>query len=312
MSTSLHDHAAIEAARVEDLGGGLYAYVQPDGSWMINNTGFLVGRDGVTCVDSCSTERRTRAFRQALAQVTGEPVRVLVNTHSHPDHITGNALFNQAAIVAHEATRTEVLAGFPPIHHIFQPYEPGNLPTAAPFLTYTDGLTLWVDDLRCEVRYVGTPAHTTNDSIVWVPERSVLYAGDLVFNGGTPFLMSGSIAGAVKVLTEEIAPLGAATIVPGHGPVCGPEVIDRVLGYLAFVQATAEKAKAAGVSPLEAARETDLGEYAAWTDPERIVGNLHRAYAELDGQPLGAPINFLQALEDMVAHNGGHPLTCLA
>jgi cyclase len=312
MSTSLHDHASIEAAEVADLGGGLYAYIQPDGSWMINNTGFLVGREGVTVVDSCSTERRTRAFRDAVTGVSPNPIRVLVNTHSHPDHTTGNALFGEAAIVAHEATRTEVLAGLPPVHHIWEPFDPGTLPVAPPFLTYTEGVTLWVDDLKCEVRFVGTPAHTTNDSIIWVPERSVLYAGDLLFNGGTPFLMSGSIAGAIKALTEEVAPLGAATIVPGHGPICGPEVIDTVLGYLRFVQATAEKAKAAGLSPLEAARETDLGEYAGWTDTERIVGNLHRAYSELDGNPLGAPMNFDQVLQDMVTYNGGKLLTCLA
>src|SRR3954451_22123644 len=102
---------------------------------------------------------------------------------------------------------------------IFEPYAPGDLPPAPPFLTYTDGVTLWVDDLRCEVRHVGTPAHTTNDSIVWIPDRRVLFCGDPLFTGGTPFLMQGSIAGAIRVLEEVVAPLDARTIVPGHGPV---------------------------------------------------------------------------------------------
>ena len=270
VSTSLHDHdaAAIGNARVEDLGGGLYAYIQPDGSWMINNTGFLVGHNGVTAIDSCSTEQRTQAFRTALAAVTADPVRVLVNTHSHPDHTTGNALFGEAAIVAHEGTRAEVLAmaTLPPAHHFWEPFEGGTLPVAPPFLTYRESMTLWIDDLRCELRHVGRAAHTTNDSILWIPERSVLYAGDLLFNGGTPFLMSGSVIGAIQVLTEQLVPLGAATIVPGHGPVCGSEVIELVLGYLRFVVATAEDAQAAGLTPLEAACEIDLGEYAAWTD----------------------------------------------
>src|SRR2546421_7815671 len=104
-----------------------------------------------------------------------------------------------------------------------------------PFLTYTDGVTLHLGELRCEVRHVGQPAHTTNDSVVWVPERSVLYCGDLLFNGGTPFLLMGSVEGAVEVLEQVVRPLEARTIVPGHGAVCGPELIDITLGYLRFV-----------------------------------------------------------------------------
>ncbi|MFI5954624.1 MBL fold metallo-hydrolase [Cryptosporangium sp. NPDC051539] len=312
MSTSAHDHAAIEAATVEDLGGGLYAYIQPDGSWFINNTGFLVGHDGVTLVDACATERRTRAFRDSVRQITDQPLRVLVNTHSHPDHTIGNGLFREAAIVAHEATREEVSKGVPPLQAVWEPFDAGTLPLAPPFLTYREGLTLWVDDLRCEVRHVGMPAHTTNDSIVWIPGRSVLYAGDLIFNGGTPFLLSGSVAGSIEVLTNVIAPLRATTIVPGHGPICGPAIIEPILGYLRFVQATARAGRDAGLSPLDTARETDLGPYAEWTDSERLVGNLHRAYAELDGRPPGVPLDLVQVLGDMITYNGGKPLTCYA
>ena len=74
----------------------------------------------------------------------------------------------------------------------------------------------------------------------------------------------------------------------------------------------AVRARAAGVAPLEAARETDLGRYAAWPDAERIVGNLHRAMAELGGLPRGGSVDVVAALMDMVAYNGGAPLTCLA
>ena len=85
-----------------------------------------------------------------------------------------------------------------------------------------------------------------------------------------------------------------------------------MLGYLRFVLDVARRAAAAGVGPLEAARETDLGRFADWTDPERIVGNLHRAMAELAGTPAGGPIDAMSALRDMVTYNGGAPLTCLA
>jgi cyclase len=170
---------------------------------------------------------------------------------------------------------------------------------------------VWVDDVRCEVRHVGTPAHSTNDSVVWLPDQRVLFAGDLLFNGGTPFLLAGSVEGALGAVAA-LRDFGAETVVPGHGPVCGPEVIDYVHGYLRFVLELAESARASGVGPLEAARSADLGPYAELSDQERLVGNLHRAYAELDGAEQGAAIDFAAALADMREYNGGRPLTCLA
>ena len=110
-----------------------------------------------------------------------------------------------------------------------------------------------------------------------------------------------------------MAPLGARTIVPGHGPVFGDSApLDATLDYLRFVIDVAARARDAGLSPLEAARDTDLGPFASWGDSERLVGNLHRACAELGGAPQGAPIDIVAALADMVAYNGGAPLTCLA
>lgn len=99
---------------------------------------------------------------------------------------------------------------------------------------------------------------------------------------------------------------------PGHGGECGPEVIDEVLGYLQFIGDVARRGKEAGLSPLDAPRESDLGPHGEWLDREWIVGNLHRANAELAGAPPGAPIDAAAALHDMVACNGGKPLRCLA
>ena len=313
MSSSRHADARLPPPRVREVSDGIYAYVQPDGSWWINNAGFLVGPQGIASVDACATERRTRAYLDAIAAVTPLPVRTLINTHHHGDHTFGNGLFGNAAIVAHEKTRPAMVAWGPPRS---APYwtevDWGAVRLDPPFITYSDGLVLWSGELRCEVRHVGTAAHTTNDSIVWIPERRVLFAGDLLFNGGTPFVVQGSVAGAIQVLEDVIRPLKAEVIVPGHGEVCGPEVIDAVLGYLRFVQRTARAGKAAGLSPLGAARDADLGSYSGLLDAERLVGNLHRAYAELDGAPPGAPLDITAAMADMVAYNGGRPLSCMA
>ncbi|MBM0231726.1 MBL fold metallo-hydrolase [Micromonospora sp. STR1_7] len=296
-----------------EISEGVFVHVQPDGSWFLNNPAFLTCRRGVISIDTCATERRTRAYLAAIAAVTREPVRTLVNTHHHADHTFGNHLMPGATIVGHEQTRAEVIAfGRPHNRGVWDEIEFGEFELAPPFLTYADTVTLWADDLRCEVRHVGGPAHTTNDSIVHLVDRSVLFAGDLLFKGGTPFVLMGSISGAVEVLEKVVRPLEAQTVVPGHGPVCGPEVIDETLRYLRRVQDLAREAKAAGLSPLEAALECDLGEYHDYLDAERIVGNLHRAYAELDGVPPGARIDFAAAYRDMIAYNGGKPLTCHA
>ena len=298
---------------IQQVSKGIYAYLQPDGGWGLNNTGFLVSGDGVISIDVAMTERRTRAYLDAIGTVTGLPVRTLVNTHHHGDHTHGNYLVSGATIVGHERCREEILAAaIPPPPGIWTDVDWGKLEPAPPFLTYTEGITLWSGSLRCDVRYVGTPAHTTNDSIIHIPERSVVFTGDLLLNGGTPFVLQGSVSGLIEVLQTVLRPLGAQTLVPGHGPVCGPEVIDDTLAYLRFVQDTARAGKAAGLSPLEAARATDLGEFADLLDPERIAGNLHRAYLEVDGGERGAPADRARALGDMIAHNGGRPLTCHA
>jgi cyclase len=313
VSSVRHDVTTPAPPRVEEVSDGVFAYIQPDGSWWINNTGFLVGRRGVISVDSCSTVRRTRAYLDAIAAITPQPVRTLINTHHHGDHSYGNFLFNGATIVGHEATRTGILDwGKPTSTPFWTEVEWGDIVVEPPFLTYTDSVTLWADDLRADVRYVGVPAHTTNDSIVWLPERKLLFCGDVLFNGGTPFLAQGSVAGAIRVLEEVVRPLGAQTIVPGHGAVAGPDLIDDVLGYLRFVQESARAGRDAGLTPLATAHELDLGQYADLLDPERIVGNLHRAYAELDDGPLGRPIDAVAVLSDMVTYNGGRPLSCHA
>ena len=314
MSSLVSDITVPGRPEVQEVSAGIYAYVQPDGTWWINNTGFLTGPQGVISIDACSTERRTRAYQAAIAAVTPAPVRTVLNTHHHGDHTFGNCLFPGAAIVAHERARAEAIAFGPPRDLAFwDGPDWGDLSLDPPFVTFTDQIAVHAGDLRADVQYVGTAAHTTNDSIVWIPDRSVLFCGDLIFNGGTPFLLMGSVTGAVHVLEQVLRPLGAQTIVPGHGPVFhddGP--IDATLDYLRFVLDVAGQAVAAGVPPLDAARDTDLGRFADWPDAERIVGNLHRACAELRGAPRGAPVDIVAALGDMVAYNGGAPLSCLA
>jgi cyclase len=85
-----------------------------------------------------------------------------------------------------------------------------------------------------------------------------------------------------------------------------------VLAYYQFVLEVARQGREAGLKPLDAAREGDTTRFDHLTDGERLVGNLHRAYAELAGAERGAAIDFGAALADMREFNGGRPLSCLA
>jgi cyclase len=312
MSTSRWTDNSPAAARIEELAEGVYGYIQPDGSWWINNSGFLAAGDRTVLIDTCATEARTRRLLDEAMRVTGAAVSTVVNTHHHGDHTNGNYLAGTATIIGHRNTRELMIAtGISHYEQAFEGINWGKLQLRPPDVTFEDTVTLYAGDTRVELRYAGNPAHTTNDVLVWLPEQSILFTGDLVFNGGTPFALMGSIAGSRAAL-DRIRALGARTIVPGHGGVCGPDQIDVVDGYLAFVQRSAQAGVNAGLTPLQLAQELDLGEYAALSDSERIAANLHRAYAELDGQPWGVPLDLQPPFSDMITLNGGRRIRCFA
>ncbi len=307
--------AQLPEPEVVEVSAGVFAYIQHDGSWCLNNPAFVAAADQVIAIDACATERRTRLFREAIGRLSEQPVRTLVNTHAHLDHTFGNYLFAEdAVIVGHANCRAEILHDAPQLparaRQMFPSVEWGAIEVVAPSLTFEDRLSLYAGELELELIYV-SPAHTNTDVVVWLPERKVVIAGDIVFHRGTPFALMGSVAGWLEAL-DRVRALGAETIVPGHGPVAGPEVLDDVADYLRFVQGSAKAGFEAGVAPLEVARELDLGRFGEWTDSERIVGNLHRAYSELRGEPWGAAIDTAAAFGEMLEYNGGQPLRCLA
>jgi cyclase len=306
------------APRLEQVGSAAWAYIQPDGSWYLNNSAFLVGSRGVVLIDTTSTERRTRGLLEAVRSVSDAPIRTLVNTHHHGDHSHGNWLLPEATIVGQDRCRDEMQAAGLLATGLFPEVDWGHIEVTPPFVTFASDLTVWVDDLEVDLRHFGVPAHTTNDVVAWVPSQRLLLAGDLVFNGGCPLVMQGSVAGSIDAL-DRLRELDAARVVPGHGPVCdGDEalrVYDRLERYLRFLQALAAEAVAAGWPPLEAAERArgrgDLGQFEGWGETERLAANLHRAFAEARGATPGEPIDLGAAIGDMIAFNGGVP-HCLA
>ncbi|MFJ8535814.1 MBL fold metallo-hydrolase [Streptomyces sp. NPDC093591] len=301
---------------LQEVADGVFAYVQPDGGWCVNNAGLIVSGEVSALVDTTATEARSRRLReQVLARGRRAPA-MLVNTHSHGDHTFGNYLFPEATVYAHAEARREMQQAGLHLTQLWPQVVWGDIEVALPQVTYEGGMTLHVGELAVELLHPG-PAHTVNDTVVWVPERGVLFTGDIVMSGVTPFCPLGSITGSLKAI-EQLRGLEPVVVVTGHGPVAGPEVLDVAEDYLRWVQGLAKQGLDAGLAPKEMAREADLGAFAELLEKERLIPNLHRAYAEernaAHGEALdiGAMIKEMGTVfQEMVAYNGG-PLTCHA
>ncbi|MEE1929379.1 MBL fold metallo-hydrolase [Streptomyces sp. TRM 70351] len=292
---------------LRELADGVFAYVQPDGGWCLNNAGVLHADGRTALVDTAATEARALALRDAAARVAPAPPRYVVNTHPHGDHTFGNCVFTpEATVVAHEGTRAEMAEAGLHLTGLWPDVCWGGLSVRLPDVTFRDAATLHVGGLRAELLHLGT-AHTTNDTVVWLPEQRVLFAGDVVMSGATPFCLTGSVAGSLAVV-ERLRELRPRTVVAGHGPVGGPELLDTTRGYLRRVQELAAQGIAAGLTPLQTAREADLGPYAELLDAERLVPNLHRAYAEARGGAPGVRLDIEELFAEMIAFHGRLPL----
>ncbi|MGZ3147495.1 MBL fold metallo-hydrolase [Lentzea chajnantorensis] len=298
-----------------EVAPSVHAYVQPDGSWMINNTGVVVGSDGtLLLVDTTSTEARNRALLASVATVSDAAPNYVVNTHHHGDHTFGNWLVpSSTVIVAHDACRDEVLTAGLLAAQVLTGPDYGHLEVRPPSLTYTSSLTLHLGDRVVELHHPG-PAHTRGDTVVWLPDERVLFTGDLVFAGGQPFLAEGSISGYLSAL-EFLRAFDAEVLVPGHGPLLrGADIIrvlDDLVAYTTYLSELAATGHAAGRAPLQVVQGAGPSRFSSWQESERLVGNLHRAYHELDGKPLSERLELLRVWQDMTILHGG-PITCHA
>ncbi|MFJ3819204.1 MBL fold metallo-hydrolase [Streptomyces sp. NPDC090056] len=298
----------LPGATVTEVADGVHAYVQPEGGWCLNNAGIVADGGRSALVDTAATEARARRLRAAALRIAPRPPRAVVNTHFHGDHTFGNFVFPEAVTVGHERTRAMVRAAGLHLTGLWPEVCWGDIEVTPPELTFRDATTLHVGDVPVELIHIGPAAHTTDDTVAWLPEQRVLFTGDLVMNGVTPFCVMGSVAGSLRAL-DRLRALGATTVVPGHGPVGGPELFDANASYLRWIQRLAEEGAAAGIAPLELARDVDLGPYADLLDAERLVPNLHRGYAEARGLPEGSPLDIGALFDEMIVHHGRHPVS---
>ncbi|RME68181.1 MAG: MBL fold metallo-hydrolase [Alphaproteobacteria bacterium] len=287
---------------VHEIGGGIYAYLQPDGSWGWNNTGLVVDAGESLLVDTLFDERLTAEMLAAMKASTGlaaSDIGVLVNTHANGDHTFGNRLVERAEIIASKAGAAE-MDEVPPamlaelmrqapnlgqlgdyLIDIFAPFDFAGVRFKAPTRTFAGSMTLKVGAKDIELIEVG-PAHTKGDVIVHVPADKVVYTGDILFIDGTPIMWAGPVANWLAAC-DRIMAMEVEVIVPGHGPVTDKAGVRRVQDYLRFIDREARRRFDAGLGVEDAIHDIALGDYAAWGDAERIAVNVDTLYKEYSG-----------------------------
>jgi cyclase len=185
------------------------------------NIGLSTGPDGVFIIDDGFAEYSDK-LRAAIARISNQPIRYVINTHWHFDHAGGNEYFGKAGsiIIAHDNARKRLKSGaYLETHDVDVEPAPDE---ALQVLTFNDTITLHLNGEAAEVHYV-KPAHTDGDAFVWFRDSNVIHTGDLFLNGVYPLVdysSGGTIDGSIAAIDTLLAIIDDQTrIIPGHGPV---------------------------------------------------------------------------------------------
>ena len=310
---------ARDEAELEDLSGGLYAYVQGDGSWGLSNAGLVSDGGEALLIDTLYDLPRTQRMLDAMARATpaARHIDTVVNTHANGDHCYGNELVSDARIIASTASAEEMSAITPDLmagmlkgademgdagkflRKAFGSFEFEGIALTPPSETFDGRLDLTIGDHAVELIEVG-PAHTRGDVIIHVPASRAIFTGDILFIEGTPIMWEGPVGNWIDAC-EKIASLEPDVIVPGHGPLTDVEGTLAVRDYLVYVRDEARKRFDAGLSARDAALDIRLGDYSSWLDSERIAVNvvtLYREFGDTSPPPSTLEIFELMALLD--------------
>ena len=302
---------------LQEVGDGVYAYLQPNGSWGWSNAGLVADGEGTLLVDTlfdlALTEEMLRAMRDAVPAAAR--IDTLVNTHANGDHCYGNQLLGDARIVASERTAAE-MTELPPAAmaalveqapgmgelgafflDCFGAFDFAGIELALPGETFSGELEMRVGDRELRLIEVG-PAHTRGDTLVYAPAECVLFSGDILFAQAHPIAWAGPVSNWIDAC-ERILAMDVGVIVPGHGPLAGLDDVRELKAYFEYLYTEARVRHGEGMTALQAARSISLERWAEWGDPERLVVNIANIYSELSGDE--QPLNPLAAFEQMAA-----------
>jgi cyclase len=222
------------------------------------NAGFVVGDDGVLVIDTFENEAAAKVLMNEIHRLTHLPVKFVVNTHYHLDHVAGNRVFyNEGAVIVGQHSvrtwiHTENLKFF---GDKIKPEEKKFVENLlSPEVTYNEGVTLYLGNRRIDVIFMD--GHTGGDSVVNIPDAGVVFCGDLFWNRTLPNLIDADtrrwdvtlhniLSLPVQTHTEGTRET-AAVFVPGHGDVGKDSDLLAFQTYLSDLRGMVEKAQQSG------------------------------------------------------------------
>jgi quinoprotein relay system zinc metallohydrolase 2 len=269
---------------------GLVAIPTPDNAGDIANIGIIIGRDSVAIVDTGGSVDVGQRLILAVRDITDKPIRYVINTHEHPDHIFGNAAMPPGVtFVGHHNLPQELAKRGTFYLHSYRE-QLGEAAIAAvkiipPTLLVDTETTLDLGDRRLRLIAWSPAAHTNCDLTVLDETTNMLFAGDLVFLQHVP-VVDGSLTGWLSVLSR-LAMLPAKAVVPGHGRLVAPwpQGLDDERRYLTVVAQDTRREIAAGTPIARAINQIGSSEHGRWQLFEDYnARNATTAFSELEWQ----------------------------
>ena len=246
-------HKAFAEGGLTKIADNVYAYVDIKGSSPANsfgaNAGIIIGKDGIVVIDTLISAKGAKRFIDDIRKISDKPIKYVVNTHYHLDHAFGNAEFEKlgAIIISHvnddqnlRKNGEAALKGSKEFGLSESDME-GTV-MAYPALTFNDRMGLDWGDQKIELIYAGN-SHTNGSIIVYLPDKKIVFAGDILFTGYHPFIAEGDIKSWLKVL-DYIMKMDAAAIIPGHGPISSKKDVTDMKNYLIVFDKNAKKLSA--------------------------------------------------------------------
>lgn len=235
-------HQTIDADTIEidtiKITDGVYQLVSGRGS----NITMSVGEDGVFIVDDNFTEL-TAKIKAAIATVTDKPVKFLINTHWHSDHVGGNQNFGKDSIIVAQHNVYERMS-VDHFHTVFKTEIPAYPKVALPVITFSDEITLHFNGENITANHYPN-AHTDGDSIIRFEEANVIHMGDIYYNGLYPLMDSyskGSIEGVIRAVSKVLSEIDDETkVVPGHGPLASKADLQNYLELVIMIRDRMQK-----------------------------------------------------------------------
>lgn len=268
---------------------GRYELFTPRNSGDVSNTGFIIGRDGVAVIDTGGSARMGAELLKAIRARTDLPIKYVINTHMHPDHVFGNAAFvdEKPTFVGHHKLPRALAAR---ANRYLEANEEllgkeafDGTQIIPPALLVEDKLRLDLGGRELVLEAHKT-AHTDNDVTVYDKQTGTIFLGDLLFAKHVPAL-DGSIRGWLSLLDQLSQRNDVTRVVPGHGPATmdWPSALAAEQRYLARIADDVRAFIKQGRTLAQAAEKAGLSEKDAWLlFDEYHARNVSAAFAELE------------------------------